>query len=85
MVLPNETRAAFPQNALNPSFFHLVHPGNPYPVMRDVADMVCYGKEKASWMVRLRTGRGAWQWFKVQAHNLLDGPEAAILLHLREL
>ncbi|GIV61057.1 hypothetical protein GQ464_017140 [Rhodocaloribacter litoris] len=73
------------ETPLGTSFFSHIHPGNLYPVMRDVADMVCYGKEKAAWMLRLRTGRQTWNWYRVHALNLLDTPEEIILLNLREL
>lgn len=66
-------------------FFGLVHGRNLYQVMRDVADMVCYGKAQASWLLRLRTGQGRWQWFKATVKNHLNQPEASIVINLRDL
>ena len=63
-----------------PSFFSHVHGRNIYQVMRDVADMVCYGKPRASWLLRLRTGRGRWQWFRASVTpELSDG---ALSIHI---
>lgn len=70
---------------LNTSFFSLVHGKNLYQVMRDVADMVCYGREEASWLLRLRTGQGRWRWYRAHVHNKLDGPEGALCISLRDL
>ncbi len=64
-----------------PYFFSLVHPKNLYQVMRDVADMVCYNKEKASWLFRLRTGDKKWRWCKAEARNSLNS-EGAIIVRL---
>jgi hypothetical protein len=74
------------QAAMSPSFFSHVHGKNLYQVMRDVADMVCYGKPKASWLLRLRTGgEGRWRWFKVNATCSTDEPERTIELTLRDV
>ena len=48
-------------DALKSCFFSLVHGKNLYQVMRDVADMVCYGKSRASWLLRLETGMSRWR------------------------
>ena len=71
--------------AVDPCFFTHVHSRNQYQVMRDVADMVCYGKAQASWLLRLRTGQGRWHWFKATAKNQLGGPAAAIVITLSDL
>ena len=73
-----------PAQAPAHSFLHHVHDKNLFQVMRDVADMVCHGKAKASWMLRLRTGRGRWRWYKASAHNHLPH-SAAIVVDLRDL
>ena len=70
---------------LAPCFFSHVHARNMYQVMRDVADMVCYGKPKASWLVRIRTGSGRWQWVRASVTNQLNGPERAIRVVLESL
>jgi len=70
---------------IKPSFFGHIHAKNLYQVMRDVADMVCYGKGTANWLVRLRTGKGHWRWFKVTAKNMLHGKTGGIHINLHDL
>lgn len=64
------------------SFFSHVHGKNLYQVMRDVADMVCYGKSSANWLLRLRTGKGRWHWFKAKVQNRLEENERSIVVNL---
>jgi hypothetical protein len=64
-------------------FFSLVHGNNLYRTMRDVANMVCYGKARAQWMIRMRTGDRRYRWVSVTALNRLNGEEGAILIWLR--
>ncbi|ARA92761.1 MAG: hypothetical protein D6685_18770 [Bacteroidetes bacterium] len=71
--------------ALQPSFFSHVHARNQYQVMRDLADMVCYGKKQASWLLLLRTGTKRWRWFKVSVRNQLQATPPSILLTLQEV
>lgn len=66
-------------------FFSHVHGRNLYQVMRDVADMVCYGKSSASWLIRLRTGQGRWRWYKAVVKNQLTTGEGTIVVNLRDL
>lgn len=66
-------------------FFTHVHGKNLYRVMRDVADMVCYGKKSASWLLRLRTGRGRWRWYQAEAISHLNAEEPTIEVHLNDL
>lgn len=68
-----------------PSFFSHVHGRNIYQVMRDVADIVCYGKPRASWLLRLRTGRGRWQWFRTSVTPHFQDGDLAIHIHLSDL
>ncbi len=65
------------------SFFAHVHGKNLYQVMRDVADMVCYGKTQATWLLRMRTGKGRWRWYKATVRNRLE-EEDAIQVQLDE-
>lgn len=69
----------------DPCFFSHVHARNQYQVMRDVADMVCYGKEQATWLLRLRSGRHRWRWYRAVAKNRLRATETAIHVTLRDL
>lgn len=73
------------EQQLDPCFFSHVHGRNLYQVMRDVADMVCYGKASASWLMRLRTGQGRWRWYKASVKNQLNLGEGTILVNLRDL
>jgi PAS domain-containing protein len=61
-----------PEEPLMPCFFSHIHGQNIYQVMRDIADMVCYGKPRAGWFLRIRTGRGGWQWFRTTVTNQLN-------------
>ncbi len=70
---------------ISPCFFSHVHGRNMYQVMRDVADMVCYGKLKAGWLLRMRTGRGRWQWFRTTVTNRLDADNPAIKVVVHDL
>lgn len=65
-------------------FFSHIHGSCLHRVMSDVAHMVRYGKEKASWMLCLRTGTGRWSWYKATAYNKLK-EASVILIHLRDL
>lgn len=71
-----------PGEAVEPCFFTHVHSKNLYQVMRDVADMVMFGKKRASWLVRMRTGRRRWQWYKASVLNGLAVPGGAIVIEL---
>ncbi len=70
---------------LPPCFFSHVHGRNMYQVMRDVADMVCYGKPKATWLLRMRTGRGRWQWVRATVTNHLEDDVPAIQVVVNDL
>jgi PAS domain S-box-containing protein len=70
---------------ISPCFFSCVHGKNLYQVMRDVADMVCYGKPSAAWLLRLRSGDGRWRWFKVHAQAQVSGDERTIHLTLNDV
>ncbi|MEM1127648.1 MAG: PAS domain-containing protein [Bacteroidota bacterium] len=69
--------------AMEPCFFSLIHGRNLYQVMRDVADMVSGRKRETSWLLRLRTGRGRWRWYRVTASNHLDQEPGYITLQMR--
>ncbi len=67
---------------LEACFFSLVHSKNQYRVMRDVADMIVYGKRTAEWFIRLRTGHQRWQWYRATAHNESGAADPRIVIHL---
>jgi len=53
--------------------------------MQDLAHMVSHRKQRARWLLRLRTGNGRWRWYRAIARNFLDQADAAIQVHLRPL
>lgn len=59
-------------------FFSHVHQKNLFQVMRDIAQMVTVGMPRTSWLLRLRTGRSRYQWFKMEVQNRLNRPERDI-------
>lgn len=70
---------------LDPCFFAHIHGKNLYRVMQDVAHMVCYGQQQASWLLRIRTGRGRWRWYRATAYNRLHSADEHILIRLTEV
>ena len=72
-------------DVVDPCFFTHVHQRNLYQVMRDVAEMVTLGKSRASWLVRLKTGRQRWMWFKATVRNHLGEPDRAISVELSSI
>lgn len=74
-----------PDAAIDPYFFSHVHGKNLYRVMQDVAHMVCCGLQQVSWLLRLRTGRGRWRWYRAAAQNRLHRAEQHILIRLSEV
>jgi PAS domain-containing protein len=74
-----------PGDSVNGSFFSMIHRKQLFQVMRDVADMVCHGKPSATWLLRLRTVSGRWQWFKADVRNRSDLPTAAVTVVLKAL
>ncbi len=73
------------RRGLGTCFFSHVHGKNLHQVMRDVADMVYLGKSTASWLLRLRTGKGRWRWYKVSARHRIEDTEHRIQLILRDV
>jgi len=65
-------------------FFSHVHRRNMQRVMRDLADMVSRGKQRAQWLLRLRTGNDRWRWYRAEVRNRLREDEQ-ILVRLRSL
>lgn len=67
------------------SFFERVHPDHLNRVKWDLVQMTIRGKQRVSWLLRLKTGLGPWQWFKLQAVNCLsDREQKGIVLWLFE-
>jgi hypothetical protein len=75
-----------PDQEFDSYFFTHVHGKNMHRVMRDLAAMVKHGSEKASWLLRMRTGRsGRWRWYRAEATNCLSLATPAITVRLRDL
>lgn len=67
------------------SFFDRVHPNNLNRVKWDLVQMTIRGKQRVSWLLRLKTGLGPWQWFKLNAVNCLGTNEQnGIVLWIHE-
>ena len=73
------------EDSIDPCFFSHVHGRNLQRVMRDLAHMVSHRKQRARWLLRLRTGNGRWRWYRAVARNHLDHSSATIQVHLRPL
>jgi PAS domain-containing protein len=74
-----------PDGTIDSYFFSHVHGKNLYRVMQDVAHMVCCGQQQTSWLLRLRTGRSRWRWYRATVHNRLHQKEGHILIRLSEV
>jgi len=73
------------EDSIDPCFFSHVHGRNLQRVMRDLAHMVSHRKQRARWLLRLRTGNGRWRWYRLAARNHLDENDGAIRVRLRPL
>lgn len=56
-----------PDQRVETNFFSHVHSRNQYRVMRDVASLLVFEKDRCEWLLRLRSGRGRWLWFQASA------------------
>ena len=74
-----------PDAHVDPCFFSHVHARNMRRVMHDLADVVCRGKQRVQWLVRLRTGNERWRWYRAFVRNRLGRVEDCILVRLRPL
>jgi len=66
-------------------FFSHVHRRNMQRVMRDLADMVCRGKQRTRWLLRLWTGNDRWRWYRAEVRSRRQNRKERILVHLRPL
>ncbi|MFB6098828.1 MAG: PAS domain-containing protein [Salinibacter sp.] len=83
---PARRALEYPSDAsIDRCFFSHVHGHNLRRVMRDLAHMVSHRKQRARWLLRLRTGNGRWRWYRTVARNHLDHSDAVIQIHLRPL
>lgn len=73
------------EESIEPCFFTHVHRRNMRRVMRDLAHMVSRGKQRAQWLLRLRTGNERWRWYRATVQNDLGRQEDHILIRLRSL
>lgn len=67
------------------SFFRRVHPRQLNRVLHDLTEMITNDKQQATWLLRLQTDLGPWQWFKVASENRLNRDDRpGIVLRLFE-
>lgn len=71
--------------SIDECFFSHVHKRNMRRVMRDLANMVCRGKQRTQWLLRLRTGNERWRWYRASVENNLGREEGHIRVRLRPL
>lgn len=57
---------------VGPNFFSLVNRRNLAQVLRDIEDISRRCKSKASWLLRLWTGKGRWRWYKATVQQFTD-------------
>lgn len=74
-----------PDGSLDECFFSHVHKHNMHRVMRDLADMVSRGKQRAQWLLRLETGNNRWRWYRAAVRSHLGEPADSIQIRLRPL
>ncbi len=68
------------------SFLSHVHQHNLYRAMRDLEEMTLHGRQKASWLLRLYTGRKRWRWYEAVAERRLRrSGEVAVVVRLKTL
>lgn len=67
------------------SFFSLVHRKNLPNIIRDVDAMAHRGKTRASWLLRIRTGKHRWQWYRAAVSCTQTETGRAIKITLRDL
>lgn len=67
-------------------FLSHVHQQHLYRAMRDLEEMILHGRRKASWMLRLHTGRNRWRWYEAVAERCLqDSGAVAVAVRLKAL
>lgn len=67
-------------------FLSHVHRRNLYRAMRDLEEMILHGRRKASWLLRLHTGRGRWRWYEAAAERRpLSSGDVGIAVRLKAL
>lgn len=66
-------------------FFDHVHPRRLKPILHDLTEMTARDKQRATWLLRLKTGLGPWRWFRVEVENRLGRSDrAGFVLRLHE-
>ncbi len=68
---------------IQPCFFKLIREHQQTHVMWELAEMAGHHRQRAEWVVQLKTGQGAWRWYHVQVRNQLHrAGESGIVLEL---
>ena len=68
-----------PDQHIERPFLSHIHRRNMYRIVRDLEEMMLYGRERASWLLRLRTGRARWRWYKAEAERRSQPSEASAI------
>lgn len=64
-------------------FFSLVREQHRTRIMWDLSEMVGRRRQRAEWLVQMKTAHGTWRWFHVQAYNRLHhSSRSGIMLEL---
>lgn len=79
-ILDDSSDGSFESN-----FFAHVHGQNLRRIMQDLAHMVSHRKQRARWLLRLRTGTQRWRWYRAAVENHLDRSDGGVRVLLRPL
>ncbi len=74
-----------PDASIEPLFFSHVHGQNLGRVMQDLAQVASGRKQRARWLLRLRTGNGRWRWYRARAKRILGPSDCTAHVRLRRL
>lgn len=72
-----------PDQPIDSSFLAHVHQRHLFRVMQDLAHMVSYYLQRASWLLRLKTGRGRHRWYRAEVQNCLQESAGRIVIVLK--
>jgi len=68
---------------VRPRFFELVREHQQTRIMWELAEMVGHHRQRAEWLVQLKTGQGTWRWCHIHARNRLHhAGDSGIVLEL---
>lgn len=73
------------RESLKACFFSHVHRHNLRRVMHDLAGLIERKLQQARWLLRLRTGKGRYSWFRARAENVWSHSTMGVEILLRPL